>query len=82
MRNRSTLYSGNVAKSSVRFVSLVDLAVYIFVRLVTRGRYSPCQSQFSNLSQFYKVFWAVLPGQEETTHVVICSNLLPAQYTY
>ena len=28
------------------YVTLVDLAVYIFVRLVTRGRYTPCHSQF------------------------------------
>ena len=33
-------------------VTLVDLAVYIFVRLVTRGRYAQCHSQFNNLSEF------------------------------
>ena len=33
-------------------VTLVDLTVYIFVRLVTRGRYAQCHSQFNNLSEF------------------------------
>ena len=37
--------------SIVTDVTLVDLAVYVFVRLVTRGRYTLCHSQCNNLSQ-------------------------------
>ena len=33
-------------------VTLVDLAVYIFVWLVTRGRSAQYHSQFNNLSEF------------------------------
>ena len=36
-------------------VTLVDLAVYIFVRLVTRGRYAQCHSQFDDLSEFWQL---------------------------
>ena len=38
--------------NGTRYVTLVDLAVYIFVRLVIRGRYAQCHSQFNNLSEF------------------------------
>ena len=37
---------------TLKRVTLVDLAIYVFVRLVTRGRYTPCHSQFNDLSQF------------------------------